>query len=335
MPETFKALMVDRKDGETVATIQEVGVDSLPDGDVTLAVAYSSLNYKDGLAVTGKAKVLRSHPMVPGIDLAGTVLESTSANFKAGDSVLVTGYEIGERYWGGYTQLTRVKSDWLIPVPARLNLRQAMALGTAGLTAMLSVTALEAQGLTPEDQREVVVTGAAGGVGSLAVAILGQLGYNVVASTGRAAAHGYLCTLGAQDTIDRSILTTPSNRPLESERWAGAIDAVGGETLAGLLRTVARGGSVALSGNAGGVPLNTTVLPFILRGINLLGIDSNHCPYRRRVHAWNRLAQLVPDETLELITQDATLEEIPALSQKILQGKVRGRVVVSVGPAGT
>jgi acrylyl-CoA reductase (NADPH) len=200
---------------------------------------------------------------------------------------------------------------------------------------MLSVTALEAQGLTPEDQREVVVTGAAGGVGSLAVAILGQLGYNVVASTGRAAAHGYLCTLGAQDTIDRSILTTPSNRPLESERWAGAIDAVGGETLAGLLRTVARGGSVALSGNAGGVPLNTTVLPFILRGINLLGIDSNHGPYRRRVHAWNRLAQLVPDETLELITQDATLEEIPALSQKILQGKVRGRVVVSVGPAGT
>jgi len=306
----FKALMVDQKDGETQATIQELGPDALPDGDVTLKVAYSSLNYKDGLAVTGTAKVLRSYPMVPGVDLSGTVVESDSPKFKAGDRVLITGYETGEKHWGGFTQMNRVRSEWVVPVPDGLSLKEAMILGTAALTAMLSLMALEEHGLTPDDQREVVVTGAAGGVGSMAVAILGHYGYNVVASTGRAETHDYLKSLGARDFIDRGVLGTPSKRLLESERWAGAVDAVGGDTLAGLLRTMARGASIALSGNAGGVPLNTNVLPFILRGVNLLGIDSNLCPYDLRVKAWNRLNGLLPAEMIEKMGQEATLEDI-------------------------
>ncbi|MCB0155951.1 MAG: oxidoreductase, partial [Anaerolineae bacterium] len=272
MTDTFQALIVDQQEGTTTAEVQTLGAEQLPEGEVTVRVAYSSLNYKDGLAVTGTAKVLRSHPMVPGIDMAGTVVESHSPDFKPGDEVILTGYEHGESRWGGFTQLNRVRAEHLVPLPEGLSLRQAMAIGTAGLTAMLSVMALEAQGLTPADQREVVVTGAAGGVGSTAVAILGGLGYNVVASTGRAETHDYLARLGAKAFIDRELLATPSKRPLERERWAAAVDAVGGETLAGLLRTMAREGSIALSGNAGGVALSTTVLPFILRGVNLLGI---------------------------------------------------------------
>lgn len=331
MTAKFKALMVDQKEGQTIAEIQELDVDALPEGDVLLSVAYSSLNYKDGLAVTGKARVLRHTPMVPGIDLAGTVVESASSNFKAGDEVLINGYEIGEKYWGGYTQMTRVNSKWLVPVPAGLTMQQTMVIGTAGYTAMLSVMALEDQGLTADDQRELVVTGAAGGVGSTAVALLGRLGYNVVASTGRAETHDYLRSLGAKDFIDRSVLSTPSKRPLESERWAGAVDAVGGQTTDGLLKRMARGASVAISGNAGGVPVATNVLPFILRGVNLLGIDSNLCPHARRITAWDRLAQHLPAELLALMThQEASLEDIPTLSQEILQGKIRGRVVIRV-----
>lgn len=331
MSDTFKALMVDEVDGATTASILELGQEALPAGEVTLAVAYSSLNYKDGLAVTGKAKVLRSHPLVPGVDLSGVVLESSVPNLKAGDEVIITGNEIGEKYWGGYTQKTRVKAGWVVPLPAGLTLKQAMVIGTGGLTAMLSVMALEEHGLTPADQREVVVTGAAGGVGSFAVAILGRLSYNVVASTGRAETHAYLRRLGAKDFIDRSVLATPSKRPLERERWVAAIDAVGGDTTAGLLLTMARGGSIALSGNAGGIALNTNVLPFILRGVNLLGVDSNLCSPERRQIAWNRLAKLLSAEMLEQMThQEARLADIPALSQQILKGQIRGRVVINV-----
>jgi acrylyl-CoA reductase (NADPH) len=326
----FKALMVDQKEGETQVTTQELGLEALPAGDVTLSVAYSSLNYKDGLAVTGKAKVLRSLPMVPGIDLSATVVASDSPKFKAGDEVLITGYEIGEKHWGGFTQMTRVKSEWLVPLPNGLNLKQAMVIGTAGLTAMLSVLALEEHGLIPNNQREVVVTGAAGGVGGLAVAILSKLGYQVVASTGRTEAHDYLKTLGAHDFIDRGVLASPSDRLLESERWAGAVDVVGGATLAGLLRTMARGGSIALSGNTGGVQLNSNVLPFILRGVSLLGIDSNLCPYHSRIEAWNRLAEVLPAETLDLMAQEATLQDVPRLAREILQGNIRGRVVIKL-----
>jgi len=335
MTKNFKALIVDQTDGKTEAAVQELGPDDLPQGDVLLSVAYSSLNYKDGLAVTGKAKVLRSHPMVPGIDLAGTVAESNSAEFKPGDEVLITGYEIGERHWGGYTQRNRVKPEWLVPLPQGLSLKQVMIIGTAGLTAMLSVMALEEQGLTPQAQRDVVVTGASGGVGSMAVAILTQLGYNVVASTGKTEAHDYLRSLGAGSFIDRSELSTPSKRPMESERWAGAVDAVGGATTDSLVRSMARGASVALSGNAGGVPLNTNVLPFILRGVNLLGIDSNFCPHDRRRRAWSRLAETLSADTLDLITnREATLEAIPALSEEILRSKIRGRVVINVEAGG-
>lgn len=327
--DTFKALLVDQQEGQTSATIRELGREALPAGEVTVAVAYSSLNYKDGLAVTGKGKVLRHHPLVAGVDLAGVVVESNSPEYQPGAEVLATGFEIGERHWGGYTQLTRLQAAWLVPLPAGLSLKEAMVIGTAGLTAMLSLMALEEHGLTPAEQREVIVTGAAGGVGSLAVALLGQLGYRVVASTGRAETHDYLRALGAQSVLDR--LTPSGKRPLESERWAGAIDAVGGETTAGLLPAMARGSSIALSGNAGGFALNSTVLPFILRGVNLLGIDSNFCPQPRRRQAWARLAELLPKDLLNLITQEAPLEDVPTLSQAILQGHIRGRVVIKVG----
>ena len=331
MTDTFKALIVDQKDGETTANVRELSRDELPEGgDVLVAVAYSTLNYKDGLAVTGKAKVLRSFPMVPGIDLAGTVVESESPDFQEGDEVVLTGYETGERYWGGFTQLNRVRSETLVPLPKGMTLKESMTVGTAGLTAMLSVLALEEHGMIPADGSQVIVTGASGGVGSMAVAILGELGYDVVASTGKADAHPYLDSLGASEFIDRKILATPSKRPLEAGRWAGAVDAVGGDTLASLLRTMAPHSSVALSGNAGGIALNSTVLPFILRGVNLLGIDSNFAPMEQRTIAWQRLAKLLPKKALETMTQEASLDDVPALSQKILSGGVQGRTVINV-----
>lgn len=327
----FKALIVDEQDGETTAKVQEMTRADLPEnGDVVVEVAYSSLNYKDGLAVTGKAKVLRRHPMVPGIDLAGTVVESQSPDFNAGDEVILTGFETGEKHWGGFTQLNRVRSKTLVQLPEGLTAKQAMAIGTAGLTAMLSVMALEAHGLTPTKGGEVIVTGASGGVGSMAVAILGQLDYNVVASTGKTTAHDYLRSLGAKDFIDRNELSEPSKRPLEAGRWAGAVDAVGGDTTAGLLRTMAPRASIAISGNAGGVGLKTTVLPFILRGVNLLGIDSNFSPMAERTTAWQRLAELIPKDALDAMVEEAGLEDLPALSEEILQGKMKGRMVIKL-----
>jgi len=332
MTETFKALVADQRDDQTISEVRELSRSDLPEaGDVLVRVAYSTLNYKDGLAVNGKAKVLRSYPMVPGIDLAGTVLESKSANFKEGDEVVLTGFETGERYWGGYTQLNRARSETLVPLPKGLTLKESMIVGTAGLTAMLSVLALADQGLTPDVAGEVAVTGASGGVGSMAVVLLAQLGYQVVASTGKAEEHDYLKSLGAKDVLDRRVLSAESKRPLEAGRWSAAVDAVGGNTLAGLLRGMAPHSSIALSGNAGGVALNTTVLPFILRGVSLLGIDSNFAPMDLRVRAWERLAELLPKDALSLMAKEHTLADVPELSRMILAAQIRGRIVVDMG----
>jgi acrylyl-CoA reductase (NADPH) len=328
MQQTFKALVLTEHDGAVDAGIRELAADELPEGDVLVHVAYSSLNYKDGLAVTGTARVVRSYPMVPGIDLAGTVVESSSPTYQPGDKVIGTGWEMGERRWGGYTQYQRVQSEHLVSLPPSMSLQDAMGIGTAGFTAMLAVIALERHGLQ-RDGGEIVVTGATGGVGSLAIAILASLGYKTVASTGSAEAHDYLRELGAGEIIDREVLAGPSNKPLERERWAGAVDAVGGETLAGLLRATARDGAIAACGNAGGVALNTTVLPFILRGVALLGIDSNLCPYERRKEAWERLAYVLPIHILHKMMTVVPLEDIPKVSKEILQGKIQGRVVVS------
>jgi len=324
----FKAMLIEKVDKDVSVTIKELSTADLPDFEVLISVAYSSLNYKDGLAVTNSAPVVRKFPIVPGIDLVGTVEESISDAYKTGDAVVLTGWEVGEVYWGGYAQKARVKADWLVPLPSSLTPKQAMQIGTAGFTAMLSVMALEDQGVTP-DKGEVVVTGAAGGVGSISIALLAKLGYTVVASTGRGDSLGdYLTALGASRIIGRF---EPSKRPLERELWAGAVDTVGNETLAALLRQTARGGAVAACGLAGGGNLPTTVYPFILRGVNLLGIDSGMCPIERRTQAWERLAELMSDEVFDLITESTvTLEEIPDLSQQILKGQVKGRVVVDL-----
>jgi acrylyl-CoA reductase (NADPH) len=328
MPEdTFKAILVDQKEGQMQASLQELSKEALPDGEVLVSIAYSTLNYKDGLAITGQGKVIRKFPMVPGIDFAGTVLETTSPAYQPGDAVVLTGWGVGEGHWGGLAQLAQVKADWLVPLPKGLTLKQAMGIGTAGFTAMLSVIALEEHGLNPADRREVLVTGAAGGVGSVAVAILANLGYNVTASTGRVEAHDYLRQLGADQVIDRLIA---SGRPLEGERWAGVVDTVGGDTLGALLPGVASNGSVAACGNAGGFALKTTVFPFILRGVNLLGINSVPVPQPRRRAAWERLARDLPQAAMALMMREAPLSAVLELSQQIVKGQVQGRVVIDV-----
>ena len=325
----FKALLVTQTSGKFDASIQQLQPDALPPGEVLVRVAYSSLNYKDGLAVTGKPGVIRKYPMVPGVDLAGTVEESSSPAFQPGDKVAATGCGTSETLWGGYSQYARLDAENLVPLPTAFSLAQAMGIGTAGFTAMQSVMALEDHGVQP-DGREIVVTGAAGGVGSVAIAILGKLGYKVVASSGRAELNDYLRNLGAGEIIDRSILAAPSKRPLDSERWAAGIDSVGGDTLAGLLRSVAIGGSVASCGLAGGAALNTTVFPFILRGVNLLGIDSVRVPNQRRRAIWARLARDLPDRLLDGMIQVKPLSDVFQLGEQILAGKTRGRTVIDV-----
>ncbi|MGN6698877.1 MAG: acrylyl-CoA reductase (NADPH) [Thermomicrobiales bacterium] len=309
--------------------IQTLSDDDLPDNEVTVAVAYSTLNYKDALAITGKGKIVRQYPIVPGVDFAGTVVASRSPAYQPGDQVVLTGWGVGERTWGGLAQRARVKAGWLVPLPAGLSLRDAMGFGTAGLTAALCVIALEEQGVRPGG-REVAVTGAAGGVGSVAVALLAQAGYTVVASTGRPETHDYLAALGARQFLDRASLSAPSNRPLESERWAGAIDTVGGDTLAALLRATAYGGAVAACGLAGGANLPTTVFPFILRGVRLIGVDSVSCPTERRLAAWDRLARDFPSQARDQLARMAPLAEAPALAELLLAGQVRGRIIVDV-----
>lgn len=294
-----------------------------------MRVHYSSLNYKDGLAVTGRPGVIRTFPMVPGVDFAGVVEESASPHFHPGDEVVVTGCGTSEFIWGGYSELARLDQDFVVHLPKGMTLKQSMGIGTAGFTAMQSVMELERHGLKPAG-REVVVTGAAGGVGSVAVAILSRLGYKVVASSGRAELHDYLTRLGASTIIDRAVLSAPSKKPLEPERWAGAIDNVGGDTLAGLLRTMAVGGSVASCGLAGGPQLATTVFPFILRGVNLLGIDSVRVPNPRRREIWARIMRDLPMDVLDSITTVEPLDKVFELGEQILAGRIRGRTVIDV-----
>jgi len=328
---TFKALIVDKdEEGAISQSIQEIGEDRLPDGgDVTIAVEYSTLNYKDGLCLSGTGGLVRNYPHVPGIDFAGTVEASEDPRFKSGDKVVLTGWRVGEVWWGGYAQKARVKADWLVPLPDGLSTKQTMAVGTAGFTAMLAVMALEDHGLTP-DRGEVLVTGAAGGVGSVATAILANAGYQVAGVTGRPETADYLKALGAQTVVARDELGEPSKRPLETERWAGCIDAVGGVMLSRALAQMKYGASVAAVGLAGGAKLETTVIPFLLRGVNLLGIDSVMRPYEDRVTAWRRIATDLPMEQLEAMVQPATLSDLPALGAAILKGQIRGRVVVDV-----
>ncbi len=325
----FKALVLEEVDGKVSADLRDLDDSALPEGDVTVAVEYSSLNYKDGMILNGLGRLVRNYPHVPGIDFAGTVEASDSPDYKPGDKVILTGWRVGEIHWGGYATKARVRAEWLVPLPDGMTTKRAMAIGTAGFTAMLAVIALEEHGLAP-GHGEVLVTGAAGGLGSVAVAVLARLGHQVVASTGRAEAHGYLRDLGAAEIIDRAELADGPKRPLESERWAGAVDSVGSRTLAAVLAATRYRCSVAACGLAGGNDLPTTVLPFILRGVNLLGIDSVMCPAAPRREAWARLVRDLPLDKLDAATTVVPLGEVPDLGSEILKGRVRGRVVVDV-----
>lgn len=324
----FTALVVEKDEaGQVAASIQELPDERLPEGDVTVAVEYSTLNYKDGMCLTANNRLVRQYPHVPGIDFAGTVEQSDDPRYQPGDRVVLTGWRVGETHWGGYATRARVKGDWLVPLPEGLDTRRAMAVGTAGLTAMLAVLALEDHGLTPE-KGEVLVTGAAGGVGSVAVALLAQLGFKVAAVTGRPETEDYLRDLGATRIVPRADLVQTVNKPLESETWAGCVDTVGGTILARVLGQMQYGAPVAALGMAGGTALPTTVIPFILRGVNLLGIDSVMRPYEDRLRAWNRLARDLPMDKLEAMIRPATLSEVPELGAAILKGQIQGRVVV-------
>jgi acrylyl-CoA reductase (NADPH) len=323
----FKALVLSQENGRTVCHLRQLSLAELPPGDVLVAVEYSSLNYKDGLAITGKGKIVRRYPMVPGVDLAGTVLESTAPEFQSGDKVVLTGWGVGEQHWGGYTQRARLQGSWLVRLPETLDTRQAMMIGTAGFTAMLCVMALEETGLSPTAQHPVLVTGASGGVGSLAVALLAKLGYKVAAVTGRPENQDYLRELGATEFLSREQMIA-ATRPLETQRWAAAVDTVGGKVLARVLAEIAYGGGVAACGLAGGAELVTTVMPFILRGVRLLGVDSVLCPLPRRRRAWEQLAADLPAHVLAKISRVVPLEEAPQLAEAIVAGRVRGRVVI-------
>ena len=327
----FDALMANKDEdtGKTHAEVTQIDLDRLPEGDVTVAVEYSTVNYKDGLCIGPGGGLVRKYPHIPGIDFAGTVEASDDDRYKPGDKVVLTGWRVGEAHWGGYAQKARVKADWLVPLPEGLDTRQAMAVGTAGFTAMLSVMALEDHGLVPGNG-PVLVTGAAGGVGSVAVAILAALGHEVAGVTGRPDTADYLKSLGATQIVAREELNETVKRPLESETWAGCIDAVGGEMLARVLGQMKYGGSVAAVGLAGGAGLPATVIPFLLRGVNLLGIDSVMQPYDNRLRAWQRIGKDLPLSKLEDMVVPATLSDLPKLGADILNGQVRGRVVVDV-----
>jgi acrylyl-CoA reductase (NADPH) len=325
----FKALLLEETESRVAPRVTELAEESLPAGDVTVAVEYSTLNYKDGMILSGLGRLVRQYPHVPGVDFAGKVLSSSDSAWREGDPVVLTGWRVGETRWGGYAEKARVEGGWLVKLPPGLTTRRAMAIGTAGFTAMLAVMALEEHGLTP-DKGEVLVTGAAGGVGSVATAILAKLGYRVAASTGRPETHDYLRALGAHAIIERASLEKTSGKPLEAERWAGCIDAVGDGTLAQVLTQLKYHASVAACGLAGGSKLEATVIPFLLRGVNLLGIDSVMCPPARRQAAWARLARDLPLDLLDRMMVEAKLDDLPALATEILAGKVRGRVVVDV-----
>jgi acrylyl-CoA reductase (NADPH) len=325
---TFKAIRIDKADKGTTAALAQFDEAELMEGDVTVRVEWSTLNYKDGLAVTGKAPVVRRFPMIAGIDFAGTVEQSSHPQWKAGDKVICTGWGMGETHLGAYAEKARVKGDWLVALPKGLSAREAMAIGTAGFTAMLAVLALEKQGLTPSSG-PVVVTGAAGGVGSVATAVLSKLGYHVIASTGRMSEAAYLKSLGAAEVIDRNELSGPA-KPLAKERWAGGVDSVGSTTLANLLSMTKYGGAIAACGLAAGMDLPSSVAPFILRGACLLGIDSVMCPILPRKAAWDRLARDLDRAKLTEITHEIGLDQVIAMGSQILGGQVRGRIVVKI-----
>ena len=325
---TYRALQIEKDDAGYRCTLKTLDDSALPEGDVTVAVEYSTLNYKDGLAITGKSPVVRKFPLTPGIDLAGTVTDSSHPLFKAGDAVVLNGWGVGESHSGGLAQQARLKADWLIHRPQAFSARQAMAIGTAGYTAMLCVMALEKHGVMPE-QGEVLVTGAGGGVGSVAIALLAKLGFRVVASTGRPHETDYLRTLGAIEVIDRATLSAPG-KPLAKERWAGVVDTVGSHTLANACASTTYGGTVAACGLAQGMDLPATVAPFILRGVTLAGIDSVMAPRTLREAAWSRLARDLDVDKLEAMTQEVGLADAIGLGAQILAGQVRGRVVVNV-----
>ncbi len=327
---TFNALIVEKNDeGKTSASVQQISIDRLPESEVTVTVDYSTVNYKDGLCIGPGGGLVRNYPHIPGIDFAGVVEDSTDPRYKAGDKVVLTGWRVGEAHWGGYSQKVRVRADWLVPLPDGLTTRQAMAVGTAGFTAMLAVMALEDHGLVA-GHGPVLVTGAAGGVGSVATAILANLGHEVAAVTGRPEAAEYLKSLGATQIVAREEINETTKRPLEAETWTGCVDAVGGDMLARVLGQMKYGASVAAVGLAGGVGLPATVIPFLLRGVNLLGIDSVMQPYENRVRAWARIAADLPMDKLESMIQPATLSDLPQLGRDILKGQVKGRVVVDV-----
>ena len=327
----IRALVVEKDDeGKTSASLQDIDEARLPEGDVTVAVEYSTVNYKDGLCIGPGGGLVRTYPHVPGIDFAGTVEASSDGRYKPGDKVVLTGWRVGEVHWGGYAQKARVQADWLVPLPDGLTTRAAMAVGTAGLTAMLSVIALEDHGLKPE-KGEVIVTGAAGGVGSVATAVLAQLGYEVAAVTGRPETGDYLIGLGASRIVPREEFAEVTRKPLEAEVWAGCVDAVAGVMLGRVLKQMKYGSSVAAVGLAGGAAIEGALItPFILRGVNLLGIDSVMRPFEDRVRAWNRIASDLPMEKLEAMIQPATLADLPKLGADILKGRVKGRVVVDI-----
>lgn len=324
----FKGILIQKDDQGYRAGVADIDASQLPVGDVTVKVEYSTLNYKDGLAITGKAPVVRTFPMVPGIDFAGTVEESSHLDFKVGDQVLLNGWGVGEVHWGGLAQVARVKGEWLIPLPKAFTARQAMSIGTAGYTAMLCVMALERHGIKPQDG-DVLVTGASGGVGSFAVALLAALGYRVVASTGRLEESDYLKRLGAVEVIDRATLAG-AGKPLQKERWAAAVDSVGSHTLANVCAGIRYGGAVAACGMAQGLDFPGSVAPFILRNIALLGVDSVMRPKADRIEAWNRLAHDLRGALLDEIVREISLHEVIDAAGRLMKGEVRGRVVVNV-----
>jgi acrylyl-CoA reductase (NADPH) len=328
MSENFQAIVIDKTaEGQKVEFRRLTDADLMA-GDVTIAVEHSTVNYKDGLAITGKAPIIRRYPLIPGVDFSGTVIVSAHKDFKPGDKVVLNGWSVGESHHGGYAARARVSGDWLVPIPENFSTADAMAIGTAGFTAMLAVMALEEQGVKPADG-DVVVTGAAGGVGSMATSLLAKLGYRVTASTGRLSEERYLKSLGAANVIDRNEFATPV-KPLGKMRWAGAIDSVGSITLANLISQTNYGGTVAACGLAQGSDLPTTVMPFILRGVKLVGIDSVHCPKPKRLAAWQRLASHLDKAKLAAMSAHVKLADVPRIAADIVEGKVRGRIVVDV-----
>lgn len=330
MSDSFKGLLLTESDGGVTAAVTEIATSDLPDGNVTVAVDYSTLNYKDGMVVNGNiGRLARTFPHVPGIDFAGTVEASDDDRYKPGDKVVLTGWRVGEVHWGGFAQKARVKAEWLVPLPEGLSTRHAMTVGTAGLTAMLCVQALEDHGMKPGDG-PVLVTGAAGGVGSVAVAILANLGYEVAGSTGRPEQAAYLKDLGATQIVPREALAEPTKKPLEGETWAGCVDTVAGPVLARAMGQMKYGASIACCGLASGPKLDTTVVPLLLRGVNLLGVDSVMQPYANRLRAWNRIVEVLPMAKLDAMAETCGLADLPAKAKDILAGQVRGRLVVDV-----